>query len=226
MEILKSVKHGAEDVPVLIAAATRLAQNGEASAALITADNIESVRYRALVLARIASYQAGGGDVDSARTTMDKALAAARIIKFPFAKAYAYSRIALSLNDVSISSGNDGMLLDEALKTTALIMDERLKAQILWTISDSRSSASDLSGAATALKKAKKATQDIKSPFSRVWMLCDIAEARGKYGNLDAAWSLFNEALEEAKSISHPWGRARALSKVALTMIALADHTS
>jgi len=226
MEILKTVKNGSDDAPVLIKAATKLAQVGEAGEALITADNIEAVRYRALVLARIASYQAGAGDLESSRTTMDKALKAAKTIKFPFAKAYAYSRIALALNDVSISADNDPALLDEALKTTALIRDERLKAHIFWTITDTRSGAGDTTGSTTAQQKAKTATEDIKSPFSRVWMLCDIAEERAHRGSIDAAWTLFNEALEEAKSITHPWGRARALGKVAGTMTLLADRSS
>ncbi|PCI38307.1 MAG: hypothetical protein COB46_11675 [Rhodospirillaceae bacterium] len=225
MDILKGLKGSSDDTPVLIAAATRLAQVGEAEEALITAEAIEAVRYRALVLARIASYQAGAGDLESSRTTMDKALAAAKTIKFPFAKAYAYSRIALSLNEVSISAGNDDKLLKEALATAAKIKDERLKAQIFWTIADAQASATDTKGKNLAIAKAKLATADIKSPFSRVWMLCDIAKERAKRGHMDGAWDLFNDALEEAKSISNPWGRARALGKAANTMTFLADQT-
>ncbi|MBL4693319.1 MAG: peptidoglycan-binding protein [Magnetovibrio sp.] len=226
MALLKTVKSGSEDAPVLIAAATKLAQTGELDQAIITAQNIEAMRYRALVLARIASYQAGAGDLVNSRTTMDQALAAAEIIKFPFAKAYAYSRIALALNDVSISADNDQMLLYEALKIANLIKDERLKAHIFWAITDTRTLADDAKGTKVAKHAATSATQNIKSPFSRVWMLCDIAEERAKNGNIDAAWLLFDDAFEETKSISNPWGRARALSKVAGAMTLLADQTS
>ena len=226
MDVLKQVKTGADDVPVLIAAATKLAQTGDASEALVTADNIEAVRYRALVLARIASYQAGAGDQDSARTTLNKAIEAAKEIKFPFAKAYAFSRIALALNDVGISDGNDAGLLSRALDTAHLIKDKRLKAHIFWTIADERRRADDDKGAAIAQAKADTATADIISPFSRVWMLCDIAVDRALSWNMDAAWNVFAEALDEAKTITHPWGRARALSKVAGTMTALADRAS
>jgi len=225
MDVLKHVKNGADDVPVLIAAATGLAQAGSSDEALITAESIEAVRYRALVLARIAAYQAGAGDIKSARKTLDKSLAAAKTIRFPFAKAYAFSRIALALNDVSISNGEDQKMLEESLNTTALIKDERLKAHIFWTIADQRRNTTDISGSELAKQKALSATDDIKSPFSRVWMLCDIAEERAQRKEIDSAWSLFNEALLEAKSISHPWGRARALSKVASTMTILADHS-
>lgn len=226
MEILKAIKGSPDDTPVLIAAATRMAQVGETQQALTTAEAIEAVRYRALVLARIASFQARAGDLKSARTIMDKALAVAQTIEFPFAKAYAYSRIALALNDVSISAENDQKLLGEALETAAKIKDERLKAHILWSISDSRKTAGDANGNEQAKALAKIATEDIRSPFSRVWMLCDIAKERAKRQDLEGAWDLFNQALEEAKSIANPWGRARALGKAASTMTFLTDQIS
>jgi len=226
MGVLKSVGAGANDVPVLIAAATKLAQRGAADEALVTADSIEAVRYRALVLARIASYQAGAGDLDSARLTLDKAVDAAKQIKFPFARAYAFSRVALALNDVSISAGNDQGLLDRALETAQSIKDDRLKAHILWTIADDRRRAGDADGADVTQQRADNATADIRSPFSRVWMLCDIAEERARKQEPDEAWAAFNEAYDEAKTIHHPWGRARALAKVAGTMTALADRAA
>lgn len=224
--VLKDVVNGASDVPVLVAAATGLAQAGEADAALVTADSIEAVRYRALVLARIASYQAGAGQFDQARETLNKAKEAAAKIKFPFAKAYAFSRIALAFNDVSISIGDDQGLRDEAINAAHLIKDDRLKAHIFWTIADERRRGGDIDGATSAQNQATKATDDIMSPFARVWMLCDIAEERSGRQEADAAWSVFNLALDEAKTISNPWGRARALSKVAATMTSLTDQSA
>lgn len=225
IEILKSVQTGADAVPVLIAAATTLAQGGEADEALVTADSIEAVRYRALVLARIASYQGGAGNLDRAKETLDKAIVAAKKIRFPFARAYAFSRIALALNDVSISAGNHEDLFSQALNTAHLIKDDRLKAHIFWTITDERIGAGDTDSAAKAQAMADTTTADIKSPLSRVWMLCDIAEERARNSNMDGAWSVFADALDEAKTITHPWGRARALGKVAGTMTILADRT-
>lgn len=226
LDVLKTVKSGADDTPVLIAAANGLAQAGDADAALVTADSIEEVRYRALVLARIASYQGGAGQFTQAKETLEKAKTAAKTIKFPFAKAYAYSRIALAFNDVSISMDNDSALLEEAFGSTHLIQDDRLKAHIFWTIADERRRGGDLAGATRAQDFANTATDEISSPFTRVWMLCDIAEDRANRKETDAAWSIFNVALDEAKTITSPWGRARALSKVAGTMTSLADHAA
>ena len=224
--VLKDVVNGASDVPVLVAAATGLAQAGEADAALVTADSIEAVRYRALVLARIASYQGGAGQFEQAKATLSKAKKAAAKIKFPFAKAYAFSRIALAFNDVSISINGDKDLREEAINAAHLIKDDRLKAHIFWTIADERRRGGDIDGATRAQDEATKATDDIMSPFSRVWMLCDIAEERSRHHETDAAWSVFNLALDEAKTITNPWGRARALSKVAATMTSLADKST
>jgi len=225
LDILKTDTNGGDDIPVLIAAATGQAQSGAADTALLTADNIEAVRYRALVLARIASYQGGAGLMDDAQATLDKAKKAAVKIRFPFAKAYAYSRIALAFNDVGISMGGEQTLLTEALDAAHLIRDDRLKAHIFWTIADERRRGNDLDGATRAQDQASKATDDITSPFSRVWMLCDIAKERAKRKEYDAAWSVFNMGLNEAKTITNPWGRARALGKAAATMTFLADKT-
>ena len=226
LDMLKELKNGNDDVPVLVAAATGLAQSGEADAALVTADNIEAVRYRALVLARIAAFQAGGGLFDAAQETLKKAKTAAATIEFPFAKAYAFSRIALAFNDVSISIGGDNTLLNDALEAAHLIRDDRLKAHIFWTIADERRRGGDIDGATHTQEQAQKATDDILSPFSRVWMLCDIAEERARQREYDAAWSIFTVALDEAKTIKNAWGRARALGKTAGTMTYLADKAA
>lgn len=226
LDVLKEVENGADDVPVLIAAATGQAQSGAADVALITAESIEAVRYRALVLARIASYQAGSGEHIQAQDTLSKAKKAAAKIKFPFAKAYAFSRIALAFNDVGISIGGEDDLLDEALEAAHIIKDDRLKAHIFWTIADERRRGGDLIGATRAQEEATKATAEIMSPFSRVWMLCDIAIERAKRQEYDAAWSVFTLALDESKTISNPWARARALGKVAATMTSLADNAT
>ena len=225
LEVLGRVENGSDDTPVLVAAATGLAQSGEASAALITADSIETVRYRALVLARIAAYQGGAGMISEARETLVKAKKDAAKIKFPFAKAYAFSRISLAYNDVSISAVDGADLFEQSIEAAHLISDERLKAHIFWTIADERRRGADLEGATRAQQAADTATDDIISPFSRVWMLCDIAIERSKRLENDGAWSVFHVALDEAKTIRNPWGRARALSKVAATMTSLMDKT-
>lgn len=225
LELIKGAKNGAGDVPVLMAAATGHALSGKTDVALSTADAIEAVRYRALVLSKIAAYQAGAGMTSDAEDTLEKATQAAKTIRFPFAKAYAFSRIALSYNDVGISAGDDKNLLNKSLEMADLVSDSRLRAHIIWAISDERKSAQS-KYFDVAHEKAIDATGDIKSSLSRVWMLCDVAETRAGKGDLEGAWSLYNEAKTEALQISHPWGRSRALAKVALTLTDLASKTT
>ncbi len=212
LALLKGFKTGSDDTPKLIASAVRLAQNGDAKRALITADSIEAVRYRALVLARIAAYQVRADDAKKARTTLDKAQRAARSIRFPYARAYALSRIALVFDKLDLGA---------ALSTAQHIRDKRLKAQTLWTIADARLRGGDKEGAQRAKAAAKTATADIHSPFSRVWMLSTVAEGRARHQEPGPARTLFRRALNAAATLTHPWARARAFAKVAATLNAL-----
>lgn len=222
LELIKGTTNGAGDVPVLMAAAAGHALSGRPDAALSTADAIEAVRYRALVLSKIAAYQAGAGLVNDASDTLKRAMIAAKTIRFPFAKAYAYSRIALSYNDVGISAGDDKALLAKSLDVADFVSDDRLRAHIIWAIADERKRAKS-NYSDTAHEKAIDATGDIKSALSRVWMLCDVAETRALKDDMKGAWDLYDEAKSEAVEIEHPWGRSRALAKVALTLSGLAN---
>ena len=225
LKIIKGAKNGADDVPILMAAATSHALSGRSDIALSTADAIEAVRYRSLVLSKIAAYQAGAGMIDDSVETLGKALDAAKTIRFPFAKAYAMSRIALSYNDVGISAGDDKDLMAKSLEVADLVSDDRLRAHIIWAIADERKRA-ESNFYNFAYKKAISATGDIKSALSKVWMLCDISETRAEKGDIDGAWDLYDQAKKEAIKINHPWGRARALAKVALTLSGLADSAT
>ncbi|MDH3336066.1 MAG: hypothetical protein OEL50_05425, partial [Rhodospirillaceae bacterium] len=222
LDIIKGTKNGADDIPILMAAAAGHALSGRADIALSTADAIEAVRYRSLVLSKIASYQAGSGMIDDAIETLGKALDAAKKIRFPFAKAYALSRVALSYNDVGISAGDNKDLMEKSLEVADLVSDDRLRAHIVWAMADERKRA-ESKFFNMANKKAIDATGDIKSSLSRVWMLCDISQTRAAKGNIDGAWDLYNQAKKDAIKIDHPWGRSRALAKVALTLSGLAD---
>ena len=79
---------------MLMTTATVLARAGDAAAALSTADTIKAVRYRALVLGRIALAQFEMGKRGAAETTLEMALAAVEQIELPYARSYAISRIA------------------------------------------------------------------------------------------------------------------------------------
>lgn len=221
LTLLEEVTNGSDAIPVLMAAATVQANAGDASEALITADSIEAVRYRAVVLAAIAEAQSD--TPDDARATLATAEEAATKIKFPYAKAYAYSRIALTWSQLGSRHGNDQESYANAERTAAKISDDKLRAHVLWTIAATRTRAGDAAGASTTEALAVDATDAMKSSLSRVWMFGDIALAHAKRAESGPSWNAFDKALREAEAMTNAWGRARALAKVADTLTELSD---
>lgn len=206
--------------PVLMSAAEAQADAGDAAAALGTAESITEVRYRAVVLGRIALAQFRQGDVEAARTTLDLAKAAVERVRLPYARSFAMSRIALALTTMAVD-GPGGGDAGAAIALAEQIDDSRLRAQTLWTIA--RRHAGNSAVAAKAAALATAATGEIRSDLSRAWMFADLAGERAEAGDSDGAWSAFSEALAAARSIDNAWGRARALARTAVALIAVVD---
>lgn len=215
LALLKEVDDKADHTPVLVSAAAARVRAGDADEALAIAAAIEAERYRAVMLIRIAVAQAEAGDEAAARNTMDKALVATEEIKLPFARDYAFSRMALALIAIG---GNE---YAAAAQKAGNIDDAKLRATVLWTIAGKQRRAGFGEGAALTEKSADEATKAIKSSLSRVWMFSDIAAGRAEAGEGASARSAFDRAIAEAKDIKNAWGRARALAKVASTLIEL-----
>lgn len=211
-----------EHTPVLVSAATAQARAGHAQLAISTAASIEAVRYRAVVLTRIALAQANAGDSPGGRQTLDVALLAAQTIKRPFARAYAYERITLAL--MKIETVNSGQGFDQAISTAMLIKDNKLRAQTLWTLAIGRALAGDVAGSQQTTAMAERATAEIKSPLSRAWMFSEIALAHLAKDREQPAWVAFERALAIARDIDGAWGSARALAKLASTLIELSEY--
>jgi len=70
LEMLQAVSSPSDKIPVLMSAAEAQARAGDAAAALATASGIDNVRYRAVVLGRIAVAQAKAGRIDDANRTL------------------------------------------------------------------------------------------------------------------------------------------------------------
>ncbi|HJO68592.1 MAG TPA: peptidoglycan-binding domain-containing protein [Rhodospirillales bacterium] len=204
-------------IPVLIAAATAQADAGDSQLAIATAENIETARYRAVVFGNIAIAEAQAGNFTQARTTVDRARILSAEIELQYARSFAASRIALALTEL----GKSGELpfYDEAVNATDKIADDQLRAHILWMIAGERARAGDTAGASRTEALARAATDQIKSPLSRVWMYGDIASNNLAAGDEKAARAAFRNALSVAESVHNPWARARALSRLAAALI-------
>ena len=226
MRVLSDVTDDSNRTPVLITTATQQALAGDAAAALATADTIEGVRYRAVVLGRIALVQAEGGDLAAAEITLAMALAAIEKIKLPYARSYAISRVSVSMAGIGRGAAGEAKaaaIFQKAVETAWDIDDNRLRAHTLWTIAAEQVRAGDAAGAIRTQGLADQATGEIKSTLSRVWMFSEIATGHAAEDEQEAAWAAFGNGLVAARAIDNPWGRARAFGKLASTLIELVN---
>lgn len=229
LDMLDSVSSPADRTPVLMTAAEAQARAGDAAAALATASSIESVRYRAIVLGRIALVQAAKGRTDDADTTLQTALAAVDRIERPYAQSFAISRIAIAMtqiHDISNAADidTDGRLqaVRKAIDIAERINDRKLKAHTLWLITAQQRAIGDEEWVKTEAR-AEDATDEVIGALSRVWMYTELSEGHAIAGNSDAAWRAFDHGISIAKDIENAWSRSRTMAKLAATLIRLVD---
>ncbi len=221
LTILKDLPDVSEHTPILVSAATAQAEAGDAEQAISTAQSIETIRYRAVVLSRIALAQARGGNSSQGSETLQKALKAAEKIKRPFAKAYAYERISNALMEIGLMGNEDAF--SQAIDTAGLISDAKLRAHTFWSLATGQKIAGDDAAGAKTEEMAETATGEIKSPFTRVWMFCEIAIEHYAAQRTQTAWQVFGRGLSIARDIESAWGRSRALTKLASSLIELTE---
>lgn len=221
LDIVRDLPEVSEQTPVLISAATAQAEAGDLEHAVSTAEAIRAVRYRAVVLARIAIVQSQSGNAVQARDTIDKAMRSAEEIKLTFARAYAHARIAGALTE--IGRRGDAGAFETAIELTGRVGDDKLRAHRLWSIAAAQRMTGDGPAADDTERLAERATAEIKSGLTRVWMFSDIALERLGDVNANAAWAAFHRALGIAENISNAWARARALARLASAYIELSQ---
>lgn len=217
LRTLQDIKNGSDVTPILIAAANAQAEAGDAEAAMQTADGIEAGRYKAVVFSRIALAQQRAGDTAAALATLEKATAAVDQITLPFARDFAYGRIALALAEMARAGRPD--LFERGVKQADAIADRRLRAETLWTLAVLRQRAGDAGGAAATRALAESATRDMKSQLSRVWMFSDLAIQHSRHAETAAAWQTFGQGMALAADIGNAWGRSRAMSRMAVALL-------
>jgi hypothetical protein len=131
--VLEDMGQQNERTPALISAATAQAKAGNSHLALETAQEIDSLRYKSVVLAKIVATQGTLKKGDDALRILEQARNAATEIKKPFARDYAISRIALTQSRIDyISKQSDE--LSAAANFADTVKDKRLRVETLWTI--------------------------------------------------------------------------------------------
>jgi hypothetical protein len=223
IRILNTIENVSERTPVVMSVARARALEGDAKAALEIATTIEAMRYRALVLASIAEGQARTDDLPAALKTLEKATGARNTIQLPFARDFATSRIALAYARIASESGqpNPGMFV-EATSLSESIEDTKTHAYTVWNITFYKQK-SGFGLRADNIARAFAATEQIPSTSGQAWLLAELAEDRATGGHGDWAWNMFDRALSITESIKNSWGRARALGRLAQSLVRLVE---
>ena len=198
-----------------IAVATAFADAGNIPQALAAAKSITEARYKAVVLSHIALAQIKAGQGAEGAQTLAQARAVTEDIKMHFAAAYAVSRVALAQTEFAKTSRAS---FGEAIELAQFIKDESLRAHVLWTIVAEQRKAGESSAANATEDQARRASTDIRSPLSQIWMYGDFSLSLLAQGEGEAAWAAFRNWLKVAEGLTNAWGRARALSKLAATL--------
>lgn len=226
MAIAGRITTEGERTPVTISASTIQLRRGEIDAARETAKSIETVRFRAVAMASVARELAMVGRAHEALAILESISEEIKTIRYPFARDYATSRVALAFTDIGVSrTPPDAGALLMATDAVNEIQDERLRAETAWLITFIRSDAG-----AEPLEPAKQQAiehvEAIRSMPTQAWLLAELAENRARAGHDDWAWELFNLSLTKSEKVKNSWGRARTLSRLAQSLIHIAEKAT
>ncbi|MBT5861089.1 MAG: peptidoglycan-binding protein [Alphaproteobacteria bacterium] len=217
LEILETLQSDSDRRPVFTALAAAAAAHGQFDAANFYAGEIIESRYRAVTLTQVAAVQAAAGFEEVANGTLDTAMADAMAIdvKQSYARSHAINAVAIAM----VTFGRAA----EALEAVNAIPDARVQAEALWAVAVAQSDGGDRISAARTAARYYALVASIPSALDRTWVLANGAIRSGIAGNDRDAGSLLSRAQAQAQSITDPWARAQAFSKVATTMVTLAQ---
>jgi len=231
LDAAERVAQRSDRAAVLIAAAQSAIRAGQSGRALELARGIDAERYRVLVLAEIAAAKARTGDWAAANAIMEEAFTDAEAITLPFARSYAISRLVLALSQMAGLMGPEGgSLADRFVRARDAadgVNDPRLRAQVLFELAaQQRRSRQPADAVRTSVERALASVDQIPSAVSRVWVHGNVATLHARSGAETEAWAAFDRGIAEVRKIENSWSRARALAKMAQTLIDLVAPTT
>jgi hypothetical protein len=216
LALLPDIKGDYDRIAVLMSVAKMQAARGRVDDALATASRIEGDRYKAVAFGRVAAEMARQGEEEKAFALVSHAIRLLRGIDLPYARSYAAGQLTLSLTEIGLRYGEKAF--SRAIEASGSIDNDELRAQALWSIASAQARMALTADAAATDAEARRATDRISSSMSQVWILADIASERLAEGELARARAALERGLAIAKGISNPWGRARALARLAATL--------
>ncbi|WP_417789379.1 peptidoglycan-binding protein [Terasakiella pusilla] len=204
-------------IPILMAAARAFLEQRKFKDAQSVIERILSARYRSIILCDLANQYWHTGERTRALQTLEEALNLSNDIKLPFAQNYAYAQITATLSAIVAESG-DLVVAKQAYQTLGKISDDRLKARAFWRLNTIarqhglQLSENDLDG------ETDQAMAEIKSQFSKAWILGDLAESHFNNGETEQAQKALKLGLQTVRDLKNPWARSRALAKFGVVL--------
>lgn len=204
-------------IPILMAVARAFLVQHTPEKAQRIIEDIASARYRSIILCDLALHYWQTGQRRLALKALEDAQGLSTAIKLPFAQNYAYAQITATFSTMAADSG-DLILAKQAYQTLAKINDDRLKARAFWRLNiiahqhGLHVSERDLDS------EADQAIADIKSQFSKAWILGDLAESHFQKGETEQAQKALKLGLQTVQTLKNPWARSRALAKFGVVL--------
>lgn len=217
LKTMETLPDGDNRVPILMAATRAFLEKERFEAAQNTLQRITVARYRSVIMADAAKALWQGGKKDRAHEILSEAQTVAESIKLPFARNFAVSKVAEALI-LFASETHEGTQANRAFALLGSISDDRMRARGLWDLARASQKHgfqvrdNDVNEAAT------KAIADIRSNFSRAWILGDLVKEHTEQGEEEMARKAMALGLETARNLSNPWARSRALAKFGALM--------
>jgi len=223
LKLLGNIDKISTKTPALMKVVDAEARQGDYGKAFATAANIPQMRYRVIALGNIAGIQIKTGNLAAAKATLNRALDDADSIRLSYARSFAYSHLAIARSRLGFNPPQpDHDQILKAISTAQKIKDNRLRAKTLWRIAGLQKKSGDIPGAEKTRQLARQETGKIISVLSRVWVLSQYSHQSVRRNDRDDANMAFQEALDVARTIDNPWSRARALARLASTLLELA----
>ncbi len=212
LKVLDKLPDDDARIPVLMSATRSFLKQKRFEAARNTLQRISADRYRAVILAdtTLALWQANRRP--QALEIWEESLVLANGIRLPFAKNFALAQIADVMIQIS-SDTKDVIHANKAFTLFQSISDDRMKARGLWDLGYASEQYGFSITKGNLEKSIAKAMADIKSKFSRAWILGDLADEHQESGDLTQARKALKMGLQTTESLKNPWARSRALAK-------------
>ncbi|MEQ8449999.1 MAG: peptidoglycan-binding domain-containing protein [Nitratireductor sp.] len=173
-------------------------------------------RYRAIDLIDLALTRLAAGDAEGARELLREGAETLKALDGGPRRAYPAYRLTLARIELAAATGAAGPSL-EPIEAPHLIAQAAARLAAMHRARGEMRAAEEADAAADAALAA------VPSRLRRIWTAAEIAETLQAGGEPEAARAYLERARSAAEAYRSPWGRARALARLADGYLAVAE---